>query len=96
MNKDYKIIELSKETLRKYLHKQNYPEDIIYPILNGYKSDKYTWEGVLHTQGITLLRLRFGQPNGIDVWRITDEKHLIIILDVLYYDKALTEWIKIY
>lgn len=95
MNKEYKIIELSKEVLREYLNKQNYHEDIIYPILNGYKSDKYNWEGILHTQGITLLRLRFGQPNGIDIWRILDNKHLKQILDALYYDKALTEWIKI-
>jgi len=97
MNNEYTVIGISKIDLRPYLQKQNYPEDLIYPILNGYKSDKYNWEGVLHTNNITLLRLRFGQnpQSGIDLWRIIDEKHMKGILDAVYYDKSLCEWIKI-
>lgn len=91
----FKIVEIKKEHILEYLQKNNFNKEIILdPMMNGWKTDKYDFKGIPN-ESTLLLRLRFGQPNGIDTWRVKDDAYLMQILEVLYNDKALTEWVKV-
>lgn len=95
MEVKYAIKEIEKKNILEYLQKNNFnKETILDPMMKGWKTDKYDFKGILK-EGTLLLRLRFGQPNGIDTWRIPNNEYLKSILDNIYYDKALTEWVKV-
>lgn len=95
MGEQLSLIELKRENLEEYLKKNNVKEENINFTLRGFKSDKYDFEGVNNTKSMILIRLRFGKMNGIDTWKVRDNEHLNQILEVLYFDEALTEWIKV-
>lgn len=102
----YECLEMSKEEIVEFLRKANYDQDIIYSFLKGYKSEKFEFEGLDKCECPLLLRLRYGAPSGIDIWKLGFKnpkydwtgrpiEHRDSILEEGYNKRALTEWVYI-